>query len=99
MTQGFEHYRAFQLVIAFNKLTQHLTPIIFGRLRLDYIDGLTGENQLTLGGQNGLRGYDNHYQVRDRSFLLNIEQRYYSDWHPLRLIRLGFAAFVDVGRA
>ncbi|WP_157976655.1 BamA/TamA family outer membrane protein [Parahaliea mediterranea] len=72
---------------------------LFSGLRLDYTDGLTDDNQLTLGGSNGLRGYDLHYQVGDRSFVWNIEQRYYSDWHPFRLLRVGFAAFVDVGRA
>lgn len=68
-------------------------------LRLDYTDGLTGEHQVTLGGQNGLRGYDRNYQVGDRSAVFSIEQRYYSDWHPFRLLRVGYAAFFDVGRA
>ncbi len=72
---------------------------VFSGIRLDYTDGLTGENQLTLGGQNGLRGYDRHYQVGDRSVVFNIEQRYYSDWHPFRLLRVGYAVFFDVGRA
>ena len=72
---------------------------LFGRLKVDYTDGLTLDNQLTLGGADGLRGYDRHYQTGDRAFIFNLEQRYYSDWHPFRLIRVGMAAFVDVGRA
>ena len=72
---------------------------VFGRLKVDYADGLTLDNQLTLGGADGLRGYDRNYQVGDRAFIFNLEQRYYSDWHPFRLIRVGLAAFVDVGRA
>ena len=72
---------------------------LFGRLKLDYTDGLTLDNQLTLGGADGLRGYDRNYQTGDRAFLINLEQRYYSDWHPFRLIRVGYAAFFDVGRA
>ncbi len=71
----------------------------FADMRVDYTDGLTGDQQVTLGGDNGLRGYDRYYQVGDRSAVLNLEQRYYSDWHPLRLVRVGFAAFLDVGRA
>ncbi len=71
----------------------------FGRFRVDYTDGLTLDNQLTLGGDNGLRGYDRNYQTGDRSFVFNLEQRYYSDWHPFRLVRVGLAAFLDVGRA
>jgi hypothetical protein len=72
---------------------------LFARLRLDYTDGLTDDRQLTLGGSNGLRGYEQNYQTGDRSFVVNLEQRYYSDWHPFRLIRVGAAAFLDVGRA
>ena len=73
--------------------------MVFGRLRVDYTEGLTGERQLTLGGDNGLRGYDLNYQVGDRSMVFNLEQRYYSDWHPFRLVHVGLAAFIDVGRA
>lgn len=72
---------------------------LYTGLRLDYTDGLTGENQVVLGGDNGLRGYDRNYQVGDMSWVWNVEQRYYSDWHPFRLFRVGLAAFVDVGRA
>lgn len=73
--------------------------MVFGRLRADYTDGLTGERQLTLGGDNGLRGYELNYQVGDRSLVFNLEQRYYSDWHPFRLVQVGLVAFIDVGRA
>lgn len=72
---------------------------LFGQLRVDYTDSLTADKQLVLGGENGLRGYDRNYQVGDRSFVLNIEQRYYSDWHPFRLMRVGGAVFFDAGRA
>ena len=72
---------------------------VYSRLRADFTDGLTGERQLTLGGANGLRGYDLNYQVGDRSLVFNLEQRYYSDWHLFRLLQVGLAAFVDVGRA
>jgi hypothetical protein len=73
--------------------------VLFSRLRFDVADGLTGERQLTLGGDNGLRGYDLFYQTGDRGFVWNLEQRYYSDWHPFRLFQVGLAAFIDVGRA
>ncbi|HEY7775040.1 MAG TPA: ShlB/FhaC/HecB family hemolysin secretion/activation protein, partial [Kineobactrum sp.] len=71
----------------------------YGSLRVDYTDGLTEDRQLTLGGASGLRGYDLNYQVGDRSVVFNLEQRYYSDWHPFRLLQVGLVAFVDVGRA
>ena len=56
------------------------------------------ENQLLLGGTNGLRGYPLRYQGGDARGLLTIEQRYFSDWYPFRLFRVGAAAFFDAGR-
>jgi len=67
--------------------------------RIDFTDGLTQDKQVVLGGDSGLRGYDRNYQVGDRSFVVSLEERYYSNWHPLRLFRVGAAAFVDIGRA
>ena len=59
---------------------------------------LDGENQVMLGGDNNLRGYPLRYQTGERSALLNIEQRFYTDLYAFRLIRLGYAFFLDVGR-
>jgi hypothetical protein len=67
--------------------------------RIDITDGLTDDKQVVLGGDTGLRGYERNYQVGDRSFVISLEERYYSDWHPFRLFRVGAAAFLDVGRA
>lgn len=69
--------------------------------RLDYRQtrNLPLDTQLTLGGDNGLRGYPNRYQIGDRSVLASLEQRYYSNAYPFGLFRVGYAAFVDVGRA
>lgn len=72
---------------------------LFAKLKLDYARNLTADRQLTLGGSNGLRGYEKHYHVGDRSFLFTLEERYYSDWHLFNLIRIGGAVFLDVGRA
>jgi hemolysin activation/secretion protein len=59
----------------------------------------TLDQQLLLGGEFGLRGYPNRYQIGDRRFLVTVEERYYSNLYPLRMFRLGAAAFLDVGRA
>lgn len=59
----------------------------------------TLDQQLLLGGEVGLRGYPNRYQTGDRRFLVTVEERYYSNVYPLRMFRLGAAAFIDVGRA
>ena len=52
-----------------------------------------------LGGDSGLRGYPLRYQGGDKRVLLTIEQRYFTDWYPWHLFRVGGAVFVDVGRA
>ncbi|HET6629205.1 MAG TPA: hypothetical protein VFG91_05495 [Woeseiaceae bacterium] len=56
------------------------------------------ENLIELGGDNGLRGYPLRYQAGDASLLFTIEQRYYTDWYPFRLVRVGGAIFADAGR-
>lgn len=54
---------------------------------------------LTLGGDNGLRGFPLRWQAGTQRVLMTVEERYYTDLFPLRLFRVGAAAFVDVGRA
>jgi hypothetical protein len=54
--------------------------------------------QLLIGGDNGLRGYPLRYESGTSRALLTVEQRFYSDWFPFRLVRVGGALFGDVGR-
>lgn len=73
------------------------------RLFFMSIEGTAGhdldlDNPLYLGGQNGLRGYPLRYQTGDSKILFTIEQRYFTDWYPFRLFRVGGAVFADVGR-
>jgi len=56
------------------------------------------DNQITLGGDNGLRGYPLRYQDGTARALYTIEQRYFTDWYPFRLFRVGGAVFFDAGR-
>ena len=60
---------------------------------------LDGERQLLLGGDSGLRGYPLRYQEGDRRWLLTLEQRFYTPWYILRLVRVGAAVFFDAGEA
>ena len=61
-------------------------------------DSLDPEMQLLLGGDNGLRGYPLRYESGTSRALLTVEQRFYTDWFPFRLVRVGGAIFADVGR-
>jgi len=56
------------------------------------------DNPVQLGGDSGLRGYPLRYQNGDSKLLVTIEQRYFTDWYPFRLMRVGGAIFADVGR-
>lgn len=63
------------------------------------VRNLPVHRQLTLGGDSGLRGYPSRYQVGDRQYLFTVEERYYTNLIPFGLFHVGWAAFVDVGRA
>ncbi len=56
-------------------------------------------NQIVLGGETGLRGYPLRFQTGSRRARFTVEQRYFLDWYPLRLARVGTAVFADVGSA
>ncbi len=56
------------------------------------------DNPVQLGGDSGLRGYPLRYQSGDSKMLVTIEQRYFTDWYPFRLVRIGGAIFADAGR-
>jgi outer membrane protein assembly factor BamA len=61
-------------------------------------DSLDPDMQLLLGGDNGLRGYPLRYESGTSRALVTVEQRFYTDWYPFRLARVGGAIFADVGR-
>src|SRR3569832_321723 len=54
-------------------------------------------NQIKLGGSNGLRGYKNDSFVGGRSILMNLEDRFFLDGEYFHLVRLGGALFVESG--
>ena len=60
--------------------------------------GLDLDQLVSLGGDNGLRGYPYRYANGDSRALLTLEQRFYTNWYPGRLFRVGAAVFVDIGR-
>jgi hemolysin activation/secretion protein len=68
-------------------------------LSLTAAHNLTADEQLLIGGESGLRGYPSDYQQGNRRALWTLERRYFPDWHPFKLFRLGGVLFTDVGRA
>ncbi len=68
------------------------------------VDAAHGENLdldefFELGGDTGLRGYPLRYQNGHSRFIVSAEKRYFTDWYPFRLLRVGGAIFADVGRS
>ncbi len=72
--------------------------LLYGSLSGTVTHSLDPDVQLLLGGDNGLRGYPLRYQAGTARGLLTVEQRVFTDWYPFRLVRVGAAAFTDVGR-
>lgn len=72
--------------------------LLHARITANVGDKLDADNPLYLGGQSGLRGYPLRYQAGDKSVLLTLEQRIFTEWYPFRLFRVGGAVFFDAGR-
>jgi hemolysin activation/secretion protein len=59
---------------------------------------LDQEQQILLGGDNGLRGYPLRYQDGTSRVLLTLEHRIYTKYYLFRLFNVGGAVFFDAGR-
>ena len=70
----------------------------FLSLSVDHGVRLEADQQLQLGGDNGLRGYPLRYQSGSGRWLFTAERRAFSDWYPWRLFNVGGAVFYDMGR-
>lgn len=75
------------------------STVLYLGLAADATNYADATQYLSLGGEAGLRGYPTNYQLGSRRVLFTAERRFYSDWYPFRLIRVGGAMFYDIGRA
>lgn len=66
---------------------------------VEYTSGLSldKENQVMLGGNNGLRGYKNYSFAGAKSLLVNFENRWFLPGEYFHLMRFGGAVFFDSG--
>jgi hypothetical protein len=76
-------------------LEKHLFSASLSALVSDKLDP---EQQVLLGGDNGLRGYPVRYQAGKDRAILTVEQRFFTEWYPWRLVRVGYAVFADAGQ-
>jgi hypothetical protein len=72
--------------------------LFFTTLEVTAGNKLDIDNPVVLGGESGLRGYPLRYQSGASRALLTVEQRYFTNWYPFQLFRVGGAAFFDMGR-
>lgn len=71
----------------------------YSRMSVTAAHNLTADRQLLIGGHSGLRGYPSDYQQGNRRALWTLERRYFPDWHPFKLFRVGGVVFAEAGRA
>jgi hemolysin activation/secretion protein len=72
--------------------------VFFGSVSSSIAANLDPEDQLLLGGDNGLRGYPLRYQAGTARTLVTLEERFYTNWQILKLLNVGAAVFFDAGR-
>jgi outer membrane protein assembly factor BamA len=80
----------------YKRQSEHRT--LFSSVQLTRTRHLDREEQLLLGGDNGFRGYPARFQAGTSRTLATIEERFYTNWQPLKLFNVGGAVFVDAGR-
>ena len=71
--------------------------LLYGAVTADRLTNPATPDLLTLGGDNGLRGYPLRYQTGERRAILTMEARAFSELYLFKLFRIGGAAFYDVG--
>ena len=90
-----EEDSAFQASIRAVRKNLFLRQTLAAQITTDMQFGLEGEQQVLLGGNNGLRGYDPRQFSGTKRIRLNLESRTIFWEHPLVVI--GSAIFADVG--
>ncbi|MDE2424493.1 MAG: hypothetical protein KGO96_01110 [Elusimicrobia bacterium] len=81
----------------FWKVRYPLPQTWVAHLEANTTKSLDGDGQIVLGGNNGLRGYENYSFTGARSVLLNLEDRLFLPGEYFHLLRFGAAAFLDSG--
>ena len=68
-------------------------------LRFDWGDELESDNRIELGSQNGLRAFEETEAVGDRSWVMNLEDRFFFIDELWNLVSVGGVACFDAGTA
>ncbi len=73
--------------------------VFYAALGADLGHRLDADHELSIGGDNGLRGYPLRYQNGSSRALFTLERRYFTDWSIWKLASVGGAIFFDAGRS
>lgn len=71
----------------------------FARINSTISRGQLLDDPVVIDDENGVRGFPNQYQHGDHSLSASAEVRWYADYNVYQLFEVGFAGYVDVGRA
>lgn len=75
------------------------TRIWYGNMQFWGVENPFIDRPIAIGGESGLRGYPLQYQHGDQAYLVNLEKRFYPGLNLFKLVDVGYAAFIDIGRA
>jgi len=91
-----------QYLLSFNaEYFKRYTPLIgfYARTSILSSNNQFKDRPVTLGDENGVRGYSLQYQHGEHSVSATAEARFYTGYNLYKILDLGFAAFLDVGKA
>ena len=69
--------------------------LFFSSVRARFGNDLDLDNFSKLGGETGLRGFPLNFLNAKSTVLYTAEQRFYTDYYPFKLFRVGAAVFFD----
>jgi hemolysin activation/secretion protein len=79
----------------YHRLTRRNTLV--GHVELDWRDRADPEDELYIGGFDGLLAYPDRFRVGDRRWLTHLESRHVSDWVLFDTIQVGYTAYLEAG--
>lgn len=88
LTGNFEYFKRYSNFISF-----------YSRLSGTLSNNSYLDMPITVGDNNGVRGYALQFQHGDHSLTSSFETRFYTDYSILKLLDVGFVVFADAGRA
>lgn len=79
----------------YHRTSEHNTIVAHGEY--DWRDDPDPEDELYLGGFDGMLAYPDRFRVGDRRWLLHLEDRYVSDTILFDTIQVGYTAWLEAG--